>query len=55
MSLPSHLEDIPHVVCSGCGDEIALYQVPLCPQCRADIQDMYADEALRDRFEGRRK
>lgn len=55
MSLPEHLENIPHVVCSSCGKEIGLYQIPLCQQCRADLKDMYADEALQDRLEGRRK
>lgn len=55
MSLPEHLENIPHVVCSGCGEEISLYQIPVCLQCRADLQDMYADEAIQDRLEGRRK
>ncbi len=55
MSLPERLENIPHVVCSSCGKEIGLYQIPLCQQCRADLHDMYADEAVQDRLEGRRK
>lgn len=55
MSLPDNLLNIPHVVCSGCGEEISVYKIPFCLQCRADLQDLYADEAIQDRFEGRRK
>ena len=55
MSLPDNLIGIPQVVCAGCGEEIALYQVPLCSECKADLEDLYADEALQDRLEGRRK
>lgn len=46
MSLPEHLENIPHVVCSACGKEIGLYQIPLCKKCKADLKDMYADEKI---------
>lgn len=52
MSLPDHWLDIPHVTCASCGEEIALYQVPLCSECKANLEDLYADEKI---SEGRRR
>lgn len=52
MSLPDNLVDIPHVVCSVCGKEIGVFQIPLCAECRADLADLYADEKI---SEGRRR
>ncbi len=55
MSLPDHLVNIPHVVCSACGEEIGVFEIPLCKECRADLTDLYDDEAIQDRLEGRRR
>jgi hypothetical protein len=53
MSLPDFLLDEPDCTCP-CGNERpswALY----CRECMVDSNDLYADEALQDRLEGRRK
>lgn len=54
MSLPDKLLSEPHIVCSTCGKEIGAFQIPLCNECRADLGDLYTDEAIQDRLEGRR-
>lgn len=51
MSIADHEIDEPHIVCSACGKEIGVFQIPLCKECRASLADLYADEKI---SEGRR-
>lgn len=46
MSLPDYLLDGPNIVCTACGAVINVFQVPLCTDCRADLEDLYADEKI---------
>lgn len=41
-------------LCEGCGMPFNDVGV-LCMDCRADTCDLYSDEAIQDRLEGRRK
>lgn len=46
MSVMDAHVDGPCVTCSACGREIGVFQIPLCTECRADLADLYADEAI---------
>lgn len=53
MSIPDYLLEEPDCFCT-CGNEkpdLALY----CNECMSDNEDMYADEKIQDRLEGRNK
>lgn len=53
MSLPDHLLDLEEdLLCAGCRREC---DGALCAECQAEVVDLYADEAIQDRLEGRRQ
>ncbi len=54
MSVVDHELDEEDEFCEGCGMPFNDGRA-LCQDCRMDTCDMYADEALQDRLEGRRK
>lgn len=54
MSVADHEIDEEDELCEGCGMPFNDVGV-LCMDCRSDTCDLYADEKLQDRLEGRRK
>ena len=54
MSLPDYQLDEEEDFCNGCGMPFN-DDGNLCMDCRADMCDMYADEKIQDRLEGRKK
>lgn len=54
MSLPDYQLDEEEDFCNGCGMPFN-DDGNLCMDCRADMCDMYADEKIQDRLEGRRR
>jgi len=54
MSLPDYLLDEPDNQCENCRAR-ALRGYALCAECMADLRDLYADEAIEDRKERRRR
>lgn len=49
MSLPDYLFDEDKGTCEECG--VLCENGRLCAECRADLTDLYADEAIEDRKE----
>lgn len=55
MSLPGWwLDPEWEELCESCKAIITKGRI-LCGECSADLEDMYSDEAVQDRLEGRRK
>lgn len=55
MSLPDYLLNDDEQYCEQCGAIISKRFHFLCGECRADLEDAYADEKIQDRLEGRKK
>lgn len=49
MSLPDHLLDDDGSECVECGRWIKRVAFGLCQYCRADAEDLYADEKISER------
>lgn len=54
MSVPDHQLDQPDAAPCACG-ALAMDGLAVCAECQAEVVDLYADEAIQDRLEGRRK
>lgn len=52
MSLPDYLLNPDEEYCENCGAIISAGRI-LCGECAAELEDLYADEAIEDRKERR--